>query len=148
MQIRCSGRRRTGAVRAYIETLLPDILEGRIQPGRVFDRTIKLAEVPDGYRAMDNRQSLKVHGHTVANRDQDLGIEEGFEGSCFGGARGGGRDGASQRSPTAAGTVTVCSFGPSHRASVGRKKRIVILGSGKRAAEMVAVASPRPRRVS
>jgi threonine dehydrogenase-like Zn-dependent dehydrogenase len=47
-------------VRAYIETLLPDILEGRIQPGRVFDRTIKLAEVADGYRAMNNRQSLKV----------------------------------------------------------------------------------------
>lgn len=47
-------------VRAYIETLLPDILEGRIQPGRVFDRTIKLAEVPEGYRAMNNRQSLKV----------------------------------------------------------------------------------------
>jgi len=47
-------------VRAYIETLLPDILEGRIQPGRVFDRTVKLDEVPEGYRAMNNRQSLKV----------------------------------------------------------------------------------------
>jgi len=47
-------------VRAYIDTLLPDILEGRIQPGRVFDRTVKLDQVPEGYRAMDNRQSLKV----------------------------------------------------------------------------------------
>lgn len=47
-------------VRAYIETLLPEILEGRIQPGRVFDRTVKLDEVPEGYRAMNNRQSLKV----------------------------------------------------------------------------------------
>ena len=26
-------------VRAYIDELLPDILEGRIEPGRVFDRT-------------------------------------------------------------------------------------------------------------
>jgi hypothetical protein len=29
-------------VRAYIEELLPDILEGRIDPGRVFDRTVDL----------------------------------------------------------------------------------------------------------
>ncbi len=35
-------------VRAYIEELLPDILEGRIEPGRVFDRVIDLDEVPDG----------------------------------------------------------------------------------------------------
>jgi threonine dehydrogenase-like Zn-dependent dehydrogenase len=47
-------------VRAYIEELLPDILEGRIEPGRVFDRVIGLDEVPDGYRAMDERKSLKV----------------------------------------------------------------------------------------
>ncbi len=47
-------------VRAYIAELLPDILEGRIQPGRVFDRTIGLKEVPDGYRAMDERKSIKV----------------------------------------------------------------------------------------
>ena len=47
-------------VRAYIEELLPDILEGRIEPGRVFDRVIRLDEVPAGYRAMDERKSLKV----------------------------------------------------------------------------------------
>lgn len=47
-------------VRAYIETLLPDILEGRIQPGRVFDRTIGLDAVPDGYRAMNQREALKI----------------------------------------------------------------------------------------
>jgi threonine dehydrogenase-like Zn-dependent dehydrogenase len=47
-------------VRAYIDELLPDILEGRIQPGRVFDRTIGLDEVPGGYRAMDERKSIKV----------------------------------------------------------------------------------------
>jgi len=47
-------------VRAYIEELLPDVLEGRIEPGRVFDRTVDLDGVPDGYRAMDARESIKV----------------------------------------------------------------------------------------
>ena len=47
-------------VRGYIDELLPDVLEGRIQPGRVFDRVIGLEEVPDGYRAMDQRESIKV----------------------------------------------------------------------------------------
>jgi len=47
-------------VRAYIEELLPDILEGRIEPGRVFDRSIGLDGVPDGYRAMNERKSIKV----------------------------------------------------------------------------------------
>jgi threonine dehydrogenase-like Zn-dependent dehydrogenase len=46
--------------RAYIEELLPDVLEGRIEPGRVFDRTVPLDEVPDGYRAMDEREAIKV----------------------------------------------------------------------------------------
>jgi threonine dehydrogenase-like Zn-dependent dehydrogenase len=47
-------------VRAYIEELLPDVLEGKIQPGRVFDRTIGLDGVPDGYRAMNEREAIKV----------------------------------------------------------------------------------------
>ncbi len=46
--------------RAYIEELLPDVLEGRIEPGRVFDRVGGLDEVPDGYRAMNDRESIKV----------------------------------------------------------------------------------------
>jgi len=46
--------------RAYIEELLPDVLEGRIEPGRVFDRVIGLDDVPDGYRAMNDRESIKV----------------------------------------------------------------------------------------
>ncbi len=53
----------TGGVapaRAYIEDLLPDVLDGRLQPGRVFDRTIPLDETPDGYRAMASREALKV----------------------------------------------------------------------------------------
>ena len=47
-------------VRAYIEELLPDVLEGRIEPGRVFDRFVNLDGVPDGYRAMNERESIKV----------------------------------------------------------------------------------------
>src|SRR5947199_342688 len=47
-------------VRAYIEELLPDVLEGRIEPGRVFDRVARLDEVPDGYRAMNEREAIKV----------------------------------------------------------------------------------------
>jgi threonine dehydrogenase-like Zn-dependent dehydrogenase len=31
-----------------------------IGPGRVFDRVIGLDEVPDGYRAMKDREALKV----------------------------------------------------------------------------------------
>jgi threonine dehydrogenase-like Zn-dependent dehydrogenase len=46
--------------RAYIEELLPDVLEGRIDPGRVFDRVIGLDDVPDGYRAMNEREAIKV----------------------------------------------------------------------------------------
>jgi threonine dehydrogenase-like Zn-dependent dehydrogenase len=47
-------------VRAYIEELMPDILDGRIDPGKVFDRVVSLDEVPDGYRAMDEREAIKV----------------------------------------------------------------------------------------
>jgi threonine dehydrogenase-like Zn-dependent dehydrogenase len=46
-------------VRAYIEELLSDVLEGRIEPGRVFDRTGSIEDVPDGYRAMNDREVLK-----------------------------------------------------------------------------------------
>ena len=47
-------------MRACVEELLPDVLEGRIEPGRVFDRIEELDEVPDGYRAMNDRESIKV----------------------------------------------------------------------------------------
>jgi len=47
-------------VRAYIEDLLPDVLEGNIEPGRVFDRTMSLDGVADGYRAMNDREAIKV----------------------------------------------------------------------------------------
>jgi threonine dehydrogenase-like Zn-dependent dehydrogenase len=47
-------------VRAYIDELLPDIMEGRIEPGRVFDRVVRLEDVPEGYQAMNDRESIKV----------------------------------------------------------------------------------------
>src|SRR4051812_34231106 len=46
--------------RAHIEELMPDVLEGRIEPGRVFDRVVDLDGIPDGYRAMNDRESIKV----------------------------------------------------------------------------------------
>lgn len=46
--------------RAYIPELLPDVLSGAIQPGKVFDQTLPLAEVADGYVAMDERTAIKV----------------------------------------------------------------------------------------
>ncbi|MGO9889644.1 MAG: zinc-dependent alcohol dehydrogenase family protein [Solirubrobacteraceae bacterium] len=46
--------------RAYIDELIPDVLEGRIDPGRVFDRTVDLDGVPGGYRAMADREAIKV----------------------------------------------------------------------------------------
>jgi threonine dehydrogenase-like Zn-dependent dehydrogenase len=46
--------------RTYIDELLPDVLAGTIEPGRVFDRIATLDEVPDGYRAMNERETIKV----------------------------------------------------------------------------------------
>jgi threonine dehydrogenase-like Zn-dependent dehydrogenase len=47
-------------VRAYIEELMPDILDGTIEPGKVFDATTDLDGVPAGYQDMADRTSLKV----------------------------------------------------------------------------------------
>src|SRR4029453_10197694 len=47
-------------VRAYVTELLPEVLEGKIEPGRVFDRVTSIDGVPDGYRAMNERESIKV----------------------------------------------------------------------------------------
>lgn len=46
--------------RAYLEQLLPTVLDGTVQPGKVFDRTVSLEETPDAYAAMDSRAALKV----------------------------------------------------------------------------------------
>ncbi|MFI6700820.1 alcohol dehydrogenase catalytic domain-containing protein [Streptomyces sp. NPDC050509] len=47
-------------VRAYIDALLPAVLDGTVEPGRVFDRTVTLEDTPEGYHAMDQREALKV----------------------------------------------------------------------------------------
>jgi threonine dehydrogenase-like Zn-dependent dehydrogenase len=47
-------------VRAYIEELMPDILDGTIEPGKVLDATTGLDGVPAGYQDMADRKSLKV----------------------------------------------------------------------------------------
>lgn len=45
--------------RAYIPELLDDVLEGRVEPGRVFDFTTDLDGVADAYAAMDDRRAIK-----------------------------------------------------------------------------------------
>jgi threonine dehydrogenase-like Zn-dependent dehydrogenase len=47
-------------VRAYIDELMPGILNGTVNPGKVFDRTVSLDDVPAAYHAMDDREALKV----------------------------------------------------------------------------------------
>nr|WP_028660101.1 alcohol dehydrogenase catalytic domain-containing protein [Nocardioides insulae] len=47
-------------VRAYLEEAITQVLAGEIDPGKVFDRTVSIDEVPAGYVAMDDREALKV----------------------------------------------------------------------------------------
>jgi threonine dehydrogenase-like Zn-dependent dehydrogenase len=46
--------------RKYMPELLALVLDGTIEPGLVFDLTLPLDEVADGYRAMDERRAIKV----------------------------------------------------------------------------------------
>jgi len=45
--------------RAYIPELLDEVLEGRIEPGHVFDFTTDLDGVAEAYAAMDDRRAIK-----------------------------------------------------------------------------------------
>jgi threonine dehydrogenase-like Zn-dependent dehydrogenase len=47
-------------VRKYLPELLELVQDGAINPGLVFDRTLPLSEVAEGYRAMDEREAIKV----------------------------------------------------------------------------------------
>lgn len=47
-------------VRRYLPELIELVLDGTIDPGKVFDLTLPLAEVADGYRAMDERRAIKA----------------------------------------------------------------------------------------
>jgi threonine dehydrogenase-like Zn-dependent dehydrogenase len=47
-------------VRRYLPDLLDRVLSGAIDPGKVFDLTLPMAEAAEGYRAMDERRAIKV----------------------------------------------------------------------------------------
>lgn len=47
-------------VRNYLDELLPEVLDGRLQPGAVFDQSFALDQVADAYRAMDERTAIKA----------------------------------------------------------------------------------------
>ncbi|GAA4837480.1 zinc-dependent alcohol dehydrogenase family protein [Kitasatospora terrestris] len=47
-------------VRRYLPDLVERVLTGRIDPGKVFDLTLPLEQVADGYRAMNERRAVKA----------------------------------------------------------------------------------------
>ena len=47
-------------VRAYAEDLMDDVLQGTLDPSPIFTKTVDLDGVPEGYRAMDEREAIKV----------------------------------------------------------------------------------------
>lgn len=47
-------------VRAYLPHLMDLVLAGTINPGKVFDMTLPLDQVAEGYAAMDERRAIKV----------------------------------------------------------------------------------------
>ena len=47
-------------VRRFLPDLMDRVLKGSIHPGKVFDLTLPLAEVAEGYKAMDERRAIKT----------------------------------------------------------------------------------------
>ena len=47
-------------VRKYLPKLIDLVFNGTINPGRVFDLVLPLAQVAEGYRAMDERRAIKT----------------------------------------------------------------------------------------
>lgn len=47
-------------VRRFLPDLMERVLTGRIQPGKVFDLVLPIAQVAEGYRAMDERRAIKT----------------------------------------------------------------------------------------
>ena len=47
-------------VRRFLPDLMDRVLAGKIKPGKVFDLQLPLADVAEGYRAMDERRAIKV----------------------------------------------------------------------------------------
>lgn len=48
-------------VRRYLPSLLDLVTSGAVDPGLVFDSRMPLADVAEGYRAMDERRAIKVY---------------------------------------------------------------------------------------
>jgi threonine dehydrogenase-like Zn-dependent dehydrogenase len=47
-------------VRHFLPSLIESVLDGRINPGKVFDLRLPLEQVADAYRAMDERRAIKA----------------------------------------------------------------------------------------
>jgi threonine dehydrogenase-like Zn-dependent dehydrogenase len=47
-------------VRRYLPDLIGRVLDGKMRPGKVFDLTLPLDQVAEGYRAMDERRAIKT----------------------------------------------------------------------------------------
>jgi threonine dehydrogenase-like Zn-dependent dehydrogenase len=47
-------------VRRYLPQLIDLVMKGAINPGKVFDLTLPLDQVAEGYRAMDERRAIKT----------------------------------------------------------------------------------------
>ena len=47
-------------MRRYLPDLIDRVLNGQINPGKVFDLTLPLDQVAEGYRAMDERRAIKT----------------------------------------------------------------------------------------
>src|SRR3954452_8528472 len=47
-------------VRRYLPDLIALVFNGKINPGKVFDLTLPLGQVAEGYRAMDERRAIKT----------------------------------------------------------------------------------------
>ena len=47
-------------VRRYLPHLMDLVLQGAVDPGRVFDLVLPLEQVAEGYAAMDDRRAIKA----------------------------------------------------------------------------------------
>jgi len=47
-------------VRRFLPELIRRVWDGKINPGKVFDLTLPLEQVAEGYRAMDERRAIKA----------------------------------------------------------------------------------------
>src|ERR671930_439256 len=61
-------------VRRFLPELLRLIWDRKIDPGKVFDLTLPLDQVAEGYRAMDERRAIKTLLHPMERGDQDDGL--------------------------------------------------------------------------